>query len=49
MPPAFSSFIYYVRTLFRKTNISYPLIRTHTCASKEVKTLGFPKILLAAK
>ena len=24
------SFIYYVRKIFRKTNISYPLIRIHT-------------------
>ena len=27
----YGSFIYYVRKIFRKTNISYPLIRTRTC------------------
>ena len=27
--------------MFRKTNISYPLIRTHTCAYQGVKNIGF--------
>ena len=30
---------------FRKTNISYPLIRTRTCAYQGVKMLVFRKIM----
>ena len=35
--PISGLFIYYVRKIFRKTNISYPLIRTHTCAHQGVR------------
>ena len=30
---------------FQKTNISYPLIRTRTCAYQEVKNISFREIL----
>ena len=33
------------RQNFRKTNISYPLIRTRTCAYQEVRNACFPEIL----
>ena len=32
------------RKIFRKTNISYPLIRTRMCAYQGVKMFLFPKI-----
>ena len=35
------SFIYYVRKLFRKSNISYPLIRTRMCAYQGVGNVTF--------
>ena len=37
------SFIQYVREIFRKTNISYSLIRTHTrtCAYQGVRSVSF--------
>ena len=35
------SFIQYVRRIFRKTNISYPLIRIRTCACKGVRNIIF--------
>ena len=35
------SFIQYVRRIFRKTNISYPLIRTRTCAYQGVRNVSF--------
>ena len=31
------SFIYYVHKIFRKNNISYPLIRTSTCAHQGIR------------
>ena len=31
----------YVRKIFRKTNISYPLTRTRTCAYQEVRNVSF--------
>ena len=34
------SFIYYVRDFFRKTNNSYPLIRTCTCAVQVVRNVS---------
>ena len=34
-------FIHYVRKIFRKTNISNPLIRTHTCAYQGVTNVSF--------
>ena len=37
------SFIYYVRKIFRKTNISYPLIRTRTCAYHGKGSIYFPE------
>ena len=40
------SFIYYVRKIFRKTNISYPLIYARTCAYMGLRILVFRKILL---
>ena len=33
--------IKYVRKIFRKTNMSNPLIRTRTCAYQGVRTVGF--------
>ena len=39
------SSIKYVRKIFRKTNISYPLILTRTCAYQEVRKVIFRKIL----
>ena len=33
--------IKYVRNIFRKTNISNPLIRTRTCAYQEVRNVSF--------
>ena len=33
--------IYYVRKIFRKTNISYPLIHTGTSACQEVRNESF--------
>ena len=33
--------IYYVRKIFRKTNISYPLIRTRTCTYQGVRNVSF--------
>ena len=35
------SSIQYVRKIFRKTNISYPLIRTRTCAYQEERNIRF--------
>ena len=35
------SLIYYVRKIFRKTNISYTLIRTHLCAYQGVRNVSF--------
>ena len=35
------SLIYYVRNIFRKTNISDPLIRTRTCVYQGVKNVSF--------
>ena len=35
------SFIYYVRKIFRNTNISYHLIRTRTCAYQGVRNVSF--------
>ena len=35
------SSISYVRKIFRKTNISYPLIRTRSCAYQEVRNVNF--------
>ena len=35
------SFIQYVRKIFRKNNISYPLIRTRTCTYKGVRNVTF--------
>ena len=37
----YGSFIYYVRKIFRKTNISYPLIRTRTCEYQGVRNVSF--------
>ena len=37
--------IKYVRKIFRKTNISNPLIRTLTCAYQGLEMLAFRKIL----
>ena len=38
--------IHLVRTQnFPKTNISYPLIRTRTCAYQELRNVSFSKIL----
>ena len=42
---AWGSSILYVRKIFRKTNISYPLILTRTCAYKVEEMLIFQKIL----
>ena len=39
------SFIWYVRKIFRKTNISYSLIRTRTYGYQGVRNLSFRKIL----
>ena len=33
--------INYVRKIFRKTNISTPMIRTRTCAHQGVRNIGF--------
>ena len=33
------------RQIFQKTNISYPLIRTHTCAYEEVRNVRFSENL----
>ena len=38
-----SGIIYYVHKIFRKTNISYPLLRTGTCAYQWVRNVGFSK------
>ena len=35
------SFIQYVRKIFRKTSISYPLIRTYTCVYQGVRNVSF--------
>ena len=35
--------IWYVRKIFRKTNISIPLIHTHTCPYWEVRNDSFPE------
>ena len=37
------SFIYYVRKIFQKTNISYPLISTRTCVYQGVRNVSFSK------
>ena len=34
-------FIYFVRKIFRKSNISYPLVRTRTCAYQRVRNVSF--------
>ena len=39
------SSISYVRRIFRKTNISYPLMRTHMCTHEGGEMLVFRKIL----
>ena len=38
-------FIKYVRKISRKTNISNPLIRTHTCAYQGVRNVSFSENL----
>ena len=38
---AWRSFIWCVRKTFRKINISYPLIRTRTCAYQGVRNVSF--------
>ena len=38
-------FILYLRKIFRKTNISYPLVRTRTCAYQGVRNVSFENIL----
>ena len=35
------SFIYYARKIFEKTNISYPVIPTRTCAYQDVRNVSF--------
>ena len=40
----YGSFIYYVRKIFRKTNISYPLIRIHPWAYQGVRNVTFSGI-----
>ena len=35
------SSMYYVRKIFRKTNISYPLIRTPSCTYQGVRNVSF--------
>ena len=40
---AMGSSIKYVRKIFRKTNISNPLIRTRTCAYQGVRNVSFPE------
>ena len=40
------SFIYYVCRIFRKTNISYPLIRTRTCVYQGVRNFSFSENFL---
>ena len=37
------SFVYCVRKIFRKTNISYPLINTRACAYQGVRNVCFPE------
>ena len=37
------TFIYYVCTIFRKTNISYPQIRLRSCAYQGVRNVSFPE------
>ena len=37
--------IYYVRKIFRKTNISFPVTRTPTCAYQGVRNVSFSEIL----
>ena len=37
------SFIQELRKIFRKTNISYPLIRTLTCAYQRTRNISFPE------
>ena len=39
------SFIQYVRRIFRKTDSSYPLIRTCTCACQGVRNISFSESL----
>ena len=39
--PKLGSFIKYIRKIFRKTNISNPLIRTHTCAYQGIRNVSF--------
>ena len=40
--PFFFRIIHLVRTqMFRKTNISYPLVRTRTCAYQGVRNISF--------
>ena len=41
--PVKGSFIKYVRKIFRRTNISNPLIRTRTCAYQGVRNVSFSK------
>ena len=40
-----STKINYQQTIFRKTNISYPLIRTRTCAHRGLEILVFGNII----
>ena len=37
------SSIYYIHNIFLKTNISYPLISTPTCALKGIRSISFPE------
>ena len=39
--PQEGSFVYYIHKIFRKTNISYPLLRTWTCLYQGVKNVSF--------
>ena len=41
LPKSLGSFISYVRKIFRKTNLSYPLVRTPVCAYQEVRNVSF--------
>ena len=35
--------LYYVRKIFRKANVSFPLIRLRTCAHQGVRSYSFSK------
>ena len=40
-PPPGADRVKYIRKIFRKTNISYPMVRKRMCVKQEVRNVSF--------